>query len=62
MSIENVSVLTVPTVTKLGPETAGAVVVGGSHAAIYTTCLTLRARPGRGHPAGRDHAGIAGLA
>ena len=66
MSIENVRVLAVPTVTKLGPETAGAVVVGGSHAAIFTTYLTLRARPLAAiqHDAafGRDQAGIAGLA
>lgn len=65
MRIENVRVLAVPTVTKLGPETAGAVVVGGSHAAIFTTYLTLKARPLAAiqHDAsfGRDQAGIAGL-
>ena len=57
--------LAVPTVTKLGPETAGAVVVGGSHAAIYTAYLTLRAgaRAAIQHDAsfGRDQAGIAGM-
>jgi hypothetical protein len=66
MSIENVKVLAVPTVTKLGPDTAGAVLVGGSHAAIYTTYLTLAAgaRAAIQHDAsiGRDRAGIAGLA
>jgi hypothetical protein len=65
MSIETVKVLAVPTVTKLGPETAGSVLVGGSHAAIYTTYLTLRAgaRAAIQHDAafGRDRAGIAGL-
>jgi hypothetical protein len=66
MSIEDVKVLAVPTVTKLGPETAGSVLVGGSHAAIYTTYLTLKAgaRAAIQHDAafGRDRAGIAGLA
>lgn len=66
MPIENVRVLAVPTVTKLGPETAGSVLVGGSHAAIYTTYLTLKAgaRAAIQHDAaiGRDRAGIAGLA
>lgn len=66
MSIENVKVIAVPTVTKLGPETAGSVLVGGSHAAIYTTYLTLKAgaRAAIQNDAafGRDQAGIAGLA
>ncbi|WP_048439182.1 hypothetical protein [Caenimonas sp. SL110] len=66
MPIENVKVLAVPTVTKLGPETAGSVVIGGSHAAIYTTYLTLKAgaRAAIQHDAamGLDQAGIAGLA
>jgi hypothetical protein len=66
MSTEVVKVLAVPTVTKLGPETVGSVVVGGSHAAIYTTYLTLKAgaRAAIQHDAsfGRDQAGIAGLA
>lgn len=66
MSTENVKVLAVPTVTKLGPETAGAVVVGGSHAAIFTTYLTVKAgaRAAIQHDAaiGRDRAGIGGLA
>ena len=66
MSIENVRVLAVPTVTRLGPETAGSVLVGGSHAAIYTTYLSLKAgaRAAIQHDAaiGLDRAGIAGLA
>jgi hypothetical protein len=66
MPTEDVKILAVPTVTKLGPETAGSVLVGGSHAAIYTTYLTLRAgaRAAIQHDAafGRDRAGIAGLA
>ena len=65
MSIENVKVMAVPTVTKLGPETVGSVLVGGSHAAIFTTYLTLKAgaRAAIQHDAafGRDQAGIAGL-
>jgi hypothetical protein len=66
MSIENVNVVAVPTVTKLGPEPAGAVLVGGSHAAIFTTYLTLKAgaRAAIQHDAafGLGQAGIAGLA
>ncbi len=67
MTVTNdVKVLAVPTVTKLGPETQGAVLVGGSHAAVYTTYLTLQAgaRAAIQHDAslGRDQAGIAGLA
>lgn len=65
MSMENVKVLAVPTVTKLGPDTPGAVVVGGSHAAIFTTYLTLQAgaRAAIQHDAamGLDQAGIRGL-
>lgn len=63
--MQEVRVLAVPTVTKLGPETAGAVVVGGSHAATYTTYLTLQAgaRAAIQHDAamGLDQAGIRGL-
>lgn len=65
-AIEDVKVLALPTATKLGPETAGSVVVCGSHAAIYTTYLGLKAgvRAALHHDAsiGRDQAGIAGLA
>ena len=66
MSSQNAQVIAVPTVTKLPPETVGAVVVGGSHAAIYTTYLTLKAgaRAAIHHDAafGLGQAGIAGLA
>lgn len=66
MSMENVKVLAVPTVTKLGPETEGSVLVGGSHAAVFTTYLTMKAgaRAAIQHDAafGRDRAGIAGMA
>jgi hypothetical protein len=59
-------VVAAPTVTKLGPETVGSVLVGGSHAAIFTTYLTLKAgaRAAIQHDAafGRERAGIAGLA
>ncbi|HSH88468.1 MAG TPA: hypothetical protein VK996_00700 [Ramlibacter sp.] len=66
MSNENVKVVAVPTVTKLGPETVGSVLVGGSHAAIFTTYLTLKAgvRAAIQHDAafGLGQAGIGGLA
>jgi len=66
MSSENVKILAVPTATKLGPETAGSVVVCGSHAAVYTTYLTMKAgaRAAIHHDAaiGVNRAGIAGLA
>lgn len=66
MSMEQVKVLAVPTVTKLGPDTPGSVVIGGSHAAIFTTYLTLQAgaRAAIQHDAamGLDQAGIRGLA
>ena len=66
MPIENVKVIAVPTVTKLGPEVAGAVLVGGSHAAVFTTYLALQARPRAAllndASIGRDQAGIGGLA
>lgn len=66
MSTENVNVLAVPTVTKLGPETVGAVVVGGSHGAVFTTYLSLKAgaRAAIHHDAafGLGQAGVAGLA
>jgi hypothetical protein len=66
MPIEDVKVLAVPTVTRLGPETVGSVLVGGSHAAIFTTYLTLKAgaRAAIQHDAsfGIGRAGIAGLA
>jgi hypothetical protein len=66
MTFENVKVLAVPTVTKLGSETEGSVLVGGSHAAIFTTYLTLKAgaRAAIQHDAafGRERAGIAGMA
>jgi hypothetical protein len=52
-------------VTQLGPETKGAVVIGGSHAAIYTTYLTVKAGALAAiqHDAGigRDAAGVGGL-
>jgi hypothetical protein len=66
MPVETVKVLAVPTVTKLGPETRGSVLVGGSHAAIFTTYLTMNAgaRAAIQHDAafGLDRAGIAGMA
>jgi hypothetical protein len=61
-----VPVVVVPSVTKLPPETDGAVVVGGSHAAIYAAYLSVKAgaRAAIQHDAGigRDEAGVGGLA
>jgi hypothetical protein len=66
MPSENVNILATPTATRLGPDTAGSVVVCGSHAAIYTTYLTISAgaRAAIHHDAsfGLDRAGVAGLA
>ena len=65
MQNQDTKILAVPTVTKLGPDVVGSVVVGGSHAARFTTYLTLAAgaRAAIQHDAafGRDRAGIAGL-
>lgn len=65
MAMDQVRVLAVPTVTKLGSDTPGSVVVGGSHAAIFTTYLTLKAgaRAAIQHDAamGLDRAGVSGL-
>ena len=38
-----VAILVVPSVTKLPPEADGAVVVGGSHAAVYAAHLVAKA-------------------
>lgn len=58
-------IIAVPTVTKLDETAVGAVVVGGSHAAIFTTYLTVDARAHAAiqHDAciGLDEAGIGGL-
>ena len=66
MPMDAVNIVAAPTVTKLGPETVGSVLVGGSHAAIYTTWLTIKAgaRAAIQHDAafGLAQAGIAGLA
>lgn len=59
-------IVVVATATKLPPESAGAVVVAGSHAAVYTIFLTARANAFAAihHDAsiGRDEAGVSGLA
>lgn len=61
-----VAIVAVPSVTKLPPETDGAVVVGGSHAAVYAAYLSAKAgaRAAIHNDAGigRDDAGISGLA
>lgn len=59
-------IIVVATATKLPPESAGAVVVAGSHAAVFTIYLSARAQAFAviHHDAciGRDEAGVAGLA
>ena len=60
-----VSVVAVPSVTKLPPTTEGGVVIGGSHGAIYAAYLsaTAGARAAIHNDAGigRDEAGVSGL-
>ena len=62
---DHVPVVVVPTVTKLDQSARGAVVIGGSHAAIFTTYLTVAAGAHAAiqHDAciGREQAGISGL-
>jgi hypothetical protein len=61
-----VAILVVPSVTKLPTEADGAVVVGGSHAAVYAAHLVAKAgaRAAIHHDAGigLDEAGVGGLA
>jgi len=60
-----VRIIVTPSVTRLPPETPGSVVVGGSHAAIFTVYLSSRAgaRAAIQHDAGigLDQAGVSGL-
>ena len=59
-------IVVTPSVTRLPPETPGSVVVGGSHAAIFTVYLSARAgaRAAIQHDAGigLNQAGVSGLA
>jgi hypothetical protein len=61
-----VAIVVVPSVTKLPTEADGAVVVGGSHAAVYAAHLVAKAgaRAAIHHDAGigLDEAGVGGLA
>jgi hypothetical protein len=61
-----VAILVVPSVTKLPPEADGAVIVGGSHAALYAAHVVAKAgaRAAIHHDAGigLEEAGVAGLA
>src|SRR5204863_9903520 len=61
-----VAVIAVPSVTKLPSEVDGAVLVGGSHGAIYAAYLSAKAgaRAAIHNDAGigRDDAGVSGLA
>lgn len=61
-----VAVIAVPSVTKLPAAADGAVVVGGSHAAVYAAYLSVKAgaRAAIHNDAGigRDEAGVSGLA
>src|SRR5262252_4442551 len=60
-----VSILAVPSVTKLPPAADGAVVVGGSHGAVFAAYLSAKAgaRAAIHNDAGvgRDEAGVNGL-
>src|SRR5437764_14472871 len=62
----NVTVLTIDSATKLPPEAEGAVVVTGSHGAVYAAYLSAKAgvRAAIHHDAGigLDEAGVGGLA
>jgi hypothetical protein len=62
----NVPVLILDSVTRLPPEADGAVVVGGSHAAVYAAHLSAKGgiRAAIHHDAGigLDEAGVSGLA
>ena len=62
----NVTVLTVDSATKLPPEAEGAVIVTGSHGAVYAAYLSAKAgvRAAIHHDAGigLDEAGVGGLA
>jgi hypothetical protein len=61
-----VSVIAVPSVTKLPPSADGNVIVGGSHGAVYAAYLSAKAgaRAAIHNDAGigRDEAGVSGLA
>ena len=61
----NVTVLIFDSVTKLPPEADGAVVIGGSHAAVYAAYMSAKfgCRAAIHHDAGigKDEAGIGGL-
>src|SRR5262245_3915888 len=62
----NVTVLVYDSVVKLPPEANGAVVVGGSHAAVYAAYMSAKygCRAAIHHDAGigKDEAGVSGLA
>ena len=58
-------ILTADSITRVGPEAAGAVVVNGSHGGIYAAYVAAKLRVGAAifndAGVGRDRAGIAGL-
>jgi hypothetical protein len=58
-------ILTVDSITRVGPEAAGAVVVNGSHGGVYAAYVAAKLRVGAAifndAGVGRDNAGIAGL-
>jgi hypothetical protein len=62
----SIALVVVPSVTKLPPETDGAVLVGGSHGAVYAAYLSAKAgaRAAIHNDAGigLDEAGVSGLA
>src|SRR2546421_8973258 len=58
-------ILTADSITRVGPEAAGAVVVNGSHGGVYAAYVAAKLRVGAAifndAGVGRDNAGIAGL-
>src|SRR5215813_12225359 len=65
MAPERRSILTADSITRVGPEAAGAVVVNGSHGGVYAAYLAAKlgvaAAIFNDAGVGRDQAGIAGL-
>ena len=63
--LELAPILTTDSITRVGPEAAGAVVVNGSHGGIYAAYLAGKLRVAAAifndAGVGRDQAGIAGL-
>jgi hypothetical protein len=65
MAAETAPILTADSITRIGPEAKGAVVVNGSHGGVYAAYVAAKlgvaAAVFNDAGVGRDHAGIAGL-